>query len=91
MPIILLTDYDEVTDIKEDNNNFFEKNLQKLNINWWIKHMRLNSTSESSEILISFKKFDLYFLLIHNFKKNLFDRLKKFLLTFLRKVHNKIQ
>jgi hypothetical protein len=53
--------------------------------------MRLNSTSESSEILISFKKFDLYFLLIHNFKKNLFDRLKKFLLTFLRKIHNKIQ
>ena len=90
LPVILLANYDEVTDIKEANV-FFEKNLQKLNINWWIKQMRLNSTSVSSEILISFKKFDLYFLLIHNFKKNLFDKIKKFLLTFLRKIHNKIQ
>ena len=68
MPVVLLTDYDKVTEIKEENN-FFEKNLQKLNINWWIKQMRLNSTSESSEILIGLKKIDLYFLLVHNLKK----------------------
>jgi len=90
LPVILLNDYEEVTDIKEENN-FFEKNLQKLNINWWIKQMRSNLTSESSEILISFKKLDLYFLLIHNLKKSVLDRLKKIFLTFLRKIHNKIQ
>ena len=90
MPVVLLTDYDKVTEIKEENN-FFEKNLQKLNINWWIKQMRLNSTSESSEILISLKKIDLYFLLVHNLKKSILDRLKKIFLTYLRKIHKKIQ
>ena len=89
LPVILLSNYEEISDIDKEYN-FFEKDLHKLNTSWWIKQMRLNSTDESNKILIKFKRSDLYFLLIHNVKKRVFNRLKKILLTYLRKIHNKI-
>ena len=40
LPIILLNNYDEIKDI-DNSYNFYDKNLKKLNIKWWLDQLKL--------------------------------------------------
>ena len=88
-PMILVDSYDEINSIQQDFN-FFEKNIEKLNINWWIDEIRENIIENSSIRQLSLTKSRIMFLDYYLIKLKYKDKLIKTIFTFLRKTHKKL-
>ena len=89
LPVILVNSYDEIKTIQQELN-FFEKNIEKLNINWWIDEIKNSAIENSSIIRLSLTKSEIKFLDFYLIKLKYKDKLIKIILTLLRKVNKKI-
>ena len=90
LPMVLLPSYKRLTNLKKDIR-FNQFNLEKLDINWWIKQInqiKVEPLVEETRINISDNT-------LINIQKNFYKlrteiSRKKRILTFLRKIHQKI-
>jgi hypothetical protein len=87
--MLLVDSYDEINSIQQDFN-FFEKNIEKLNINWWIDEIKENVIENSSIIRLSLTKSEIKLLDFYLIKLKYKDKLIKIIFTFLRKTHKNL-
>ncbi len=88
LPIILLDSYQNIENFKPAFD-FFDKKLDKLNILWWVGLMREKIISDSLTTQLSFTSSDLRYLKFHDYKIKKTEKIKKILITTLRKIHTK--
>lgn len=89
LPVILVNSYDEIKTIQKEYD-FFEKNIEKLNINWWISEIKNHMIEDSSSVRINLTKAEVRFLDYYITKLNYKKKLIKMVFTFLRRVDKKI-
>ncbi len=89
LPVILVNSYDEIKTIQKEYN-FFEKNIEKLNVNWWISEINNHVIKDSSAIRLNLTKSEIMFLNYYIAKLNYRNKLIKIVFTFLRRVNKKI-
>lgn len=89
LPVILVNSYDEIKTIQKEYD-FFEKNIEKLNINWWISEIKNHMIEDSSSVRINLTKAEIRFLNYYITKLNYKKKLIKIVYTFLRRVDKKI-
>ena len=88
LPIILINSYDEIKNIKKDFN-FFEKSIEKLDINWWINNIKNPSKATTPIKKLDLSEIGLIFLEIYLIKLKYKNKFIKTIFTLLRKLHNK--
>ncbi len=88
LPIVLLDSYQNIENFKPDFE-FFEKKLDKLNVLWWVGLMREKIIPDSLATQLTFTSSDLRYLKFYDYKIKKTEKIKKILITTLRKIHTK--
>ena len=88
MPVILINEYDDLKNIDKDFK-FFDKKIEKLNIEWWLSKIKTDSNENLSTSHIKVGRLDLFFLNIHLLKIKFKNKFKKTIFTIFRKFHKK--
>ena len=89
LPVMLVNSYEEIKTIQKEYD-FFEKNIEKLNINWWISEIKNHVIEYSSPVRLRLTKAEVRFLDYYITKLNYRNKLIKMVFTFLRRVDKKI-
>ncbi len=89
LPVILVNSYDEIKTIQKEYD-FFEKNIEKLNINWWIDEIKNHMIEDSLSVRLNLTKAEVRFLDYYITKLIYKNKLIKMVITFLRRVDKKI-
>ncbi len=89
LPVMLVNSYDEINNIQQ-HVDFYGKNIEKLNINWWINEMKNSVIENSSLTRLRYTRFQIKFIDYYLFKLKIKDKLTKKIYTFLRKIHSKL-